>query len=887
MGLKPPVEPSHRPRPLHGPVAALFRALLPHAERDEVMGELAQEHANRLAARGPLAARIWLWRQLLGSIPSLAHRSWWRGWTGFEPSANRLEPGGFVVESWIMDVRYSARRLASRPTYAVLAVLTLALGAAGTAAVYSVARALLLDPLPVSREAEIGELWFGGSWTEQEFLYLRPDFPGFAGMAAYRPLDATLELPGQPLRLVRGVGASAELFEVLGTGPMLGRTFQAGDDVPGATPTAVVSHSLWQELGGQVSIVGRQLRLGGVVRTVVGVMPPGFWFPAPDTRVWTAMPLNDQDRRGNYTLVGRIDGTSPMEHMEGPLRAIANRLGQRFEYSPQWDKTKSPTITPLRETLVGDVRPAVLATLAAVALILLIACVNVSALMLAQVAGRSTEMALRGALGAGRHRLIQQLVAESLLVGLMAGVAGALLAAGGFGVLVRSLPLGALAETAKLDWSLFWAATLVALAAGCAIALVPGAVLWRGNLQSSLSTTRSGGVSARGARFEGTLVVAQVGLAVLLAVGAALLIRSLSNLRAIDPGFSARQAVVIDATMPTELSDEARLSAVVDLLPALKALPNVRTAAATQKLPLRGSGDNWGIGVQGKPDLEPSTTAFRMVTHDYFQALGARLRRGRGFLPTDRATTERVVVINQALATKYFPGEDPIGRIVHTGFDDNGERIVGVVENIAEEDLTDAPAPARYMLYEQVPMRGSQVSFVLAATRPEGVAALFAAARRTVEREGRQLAVERTTTLESIFDEAVGPPGRLATLLSLLAALALVLGAVGVYGMISHDVARRTRDYGIRIALGLPPARVVSHVLGRGLGLVALGSAVGAGAALVMTRLLSSLLYGVRPADPAALAGGVSALLVAGTVAALIPARRASRTDPVAALRQQ
>lgn len=881
------VEVPSDPPPLRGPAAVLFRALLPHAERSEVMGELAAEYADRLAARGPLAARAWLWRQLLGSIPALARRSWWRGWTGFEPSANRLQPGGFVVESWIMDVRYSARRLASRPTYTILAVLTLALGAAGTAAVSSVARALLLDPLPVAREADVGVLWFSGSWTEQEFLHLRPDFPGFARMAAYRPLDATLEQPGQPLRLVRGIGTSAELFDVLGAGPMLGRTFRAGDDRPGAAPAVVLGHSLWQDLGADPGLIGRPLRLGGVARTVVGVMPPGFWFPTPETRLWTAMPLTDQNRSGWYTLVGRIAPSASMEHMEGPLGALASRLDRRFDYPLQWDKTRSPSITPLRETLVGDVRPGVLATLAAVGLILLIACVNVSALMLAQVAGRTTELAVRGALGAGRQRLIQQILAESLLVGLMAGVLGALLAAGGFGILVQSLPLGALGETAALDWRVFSAAILAALAAAGAIALVPGTVLWRGNLQASLATMRSGGVSARGVRLEGALVVAQVGLAVLLAVGAALLIRSLANLRAIDPGFAARDAVVIDATMPAELPDEARLRSVLELLPSLQGLPGVRAAAATQKLPLRGSGDNWGIAVQGRPDLEASTTAFRIVTHDYFQALGARVLRGRGFLPTDRATTERVVVINQALAAKYFPGEDPLGRILLTGFDDRGERVVGVVANIAESDLTDAPEPARYMLYDQVPMLSPGVSFVLAAASPDGMAPLFQAGRRAIERGSRQFAVEQVTTLEAVFDAAVGPAGRLAGLLSLLAGLALVLGAVGVYGMISHDVARRARDFGIRIALGLPPARVVSHVLRRGMGLVAAGSLAGLAAAFLMMRLLSSLLYGVRASDPVALAGGVAALLVAGTVAALIPARRASRTDPLTVLRQQ
>ncbi|RPJ76891.1 MAG: FtsX-like permease family protein, partial [Acidobacteria bacterium] len=410
---------------LTGLPAALFRALTPAAEREEVLQDLAAEFSGRARREGRLAARLWLWRQLIGSLPALARRSWWRGWTGFEPGASRLRPGGFAMESWIMDLRYSARRLLSRPNYTVLAVLTLALGVGGTAATFSIVRTLLLDPLPVAHEEQVGVLWFDGSWTQQEFLHFRPTFPGFQAMAAYMHGDQTLDQPGQPLRLVRGITVSAELFDVLGARAFLGRTFQAGDDVQGEAPAAVISYGLWQELGGDRSLVGRQLRLGGTARTVVGVMPPGFWFPSPTIRVWTAASLNPEDRVGNWTLVGRVAPGASVERMEGPLQALAAALGRRFTYGPQWDKTRSPAITPLREFLVGDVRTALLATLAAMGLILLIACVNVAALMLGQLNGRGTELAVRTALGAGRQRLVQQLVLESLLVGALAGAAGA------------------------------------------------------------------------------------------------------------------------------------------------------------------------------------------------------------------------------------------------------------------------------------------------------------------------------------------------------------------------------------------------------------------------------------------------------------------------------
>ena len=791
-----------------------------------------------------------------------------------------------MFESWIRDFRYAGRRLLGRPLYAALAVLTLALGAGGTAAIFSVVRALLLDPLPIAREDQVGVLWFDGSWNEQEFLRIRPNFPGFQGMTAYRPNDLTLEQPGAPMRLVPGLASSAELFDVIGAPPLLGRTFRTGEDVVGAEPVAVLSHSLWQELGGDPAILGRPLQLGGVAHTVIGVMPRGFWFPSPLTRVWTPAQMNPQNRAGRYTLLGRAADGQMIAHMEAPLQALTRILAENFEYpNPRWDKTKNAAVTPAREYFVGDVRPGLLATLAAMGVILLIACANVASLMLGQVDARATEIAVRAALGANRRRLIQQLLVESVLIGLLAGAAGAALAVVGFEVLVRSLPLGALAENARLDWTVFWASMTAALCAAVLVAIIPGIVLWRGSsLQSTISTTRTGGVGTRGGRLEGSLVVVQMALAVLLAAGAGLMIRSVANLRAIDPGVDIDGIAVIDATMPTRLTAPERRRAIASMLPSLETLPGVTAAAAAQKLPLRGSGDNWGLGILGRPPLNAST-AFRMVTPQYFTTLGIPILRGRNFGPSDREGSERVVIVNEALAAQFFPGEDPVGQVLQT-FDEAGERIIGVVGNAAEASLTDAPGPARYMLYDHVPPVAHQVSFVLRTGDPARMPALLGAARSTIAREGGALAVHQTTTMRNIVDLAMGPTGQVVTLLSLLAGLALVLGAVGVYGVISHYVLRRSRDYGIRIALGQQPARVVRDVVARGAALVAIGSAIGVAAAIVVTRLLSSLLYGVEATDPAAMAAAVGILLAVGMLAAFVPARRASLTDPAVVLRQ-
>jgi predicted permease len=866
-------------------VAAIFRTLIPIAERDEVLADVRAEYEQRVTAHGLAAARRWVWQEALRSVPALLRRSWWRGTTGFEPRANRLRPGGPMFESWIMDARYAARRLLGRPVYAVLAVLTLALAAGGTAAIFSVVRAVLLDPLPVAREEQVGVLWFANSWREQEFLRLRPQFPGFRRMAAYRPEDLTLEVPGTPMRLVSGVAGSAELFEVLGTPALLGRTFSAGEDLMGAEPVAVLSHSLWRDLGADESIVGKPLRLGGVARTIVGVMPPGFWFPSPMTRIWTAAQMSPENRSGRYTLVGRIPDGQSIQHMDGPLQSLAGLLRANFQYpNPQWDKTRNPAIESVREFLVGDVKPSLLATLAGMSVILLIACANVASLMLGQLDARATDIAVRAALGANRQRLIQQLAVESLLIGTGAGMIGAALAVIGFGVLVGALPLGALAENARLDWTVFWASMAAALVSALLVAVVPGVALWRGSsLQTMLSTTRTGGVGSRGGRLESGLVVAQMALAVLLAAGAGLLIRSVANLRGIDPGLNSDRVAVIDATMPVRLTPDERRRAILTMLPALEAVPGVRSVAAAQRLPLRGGGDNWGITIVGRPPVN-ATTAFRMVTPAYFGTLGIPIKRGRDFLPSDREGSEPVVIINEALAARFFPGEDSLGKVLQT-FGEPGERIVGIVGNTAEANLTEAEVPARYMLFQQVPIVYNQVSFVLRTDSIEP-ASVLPDARSAIGQESSQLAVQQTTTMKNIFDRALGPTGQVVILVSLLAALALVLGAVGVYGVISHHVVRRSREYGIRIALGQHPLLVVRQVVGRGAALVALGGAIGLALAIGASRLLASLLYGVQPTDSFAMAGAIAVLLAVGMLAAFVPARRASLTDPAVVLRQ-
>ncbi|HEX8905366.1 MAG TPA: ABC transporter permease, partial [Longimicrobiaceae bacterium] len=652
-----------------------------------------------------------------------------------------------MLESWARDVAYTFRRLRKHPTYAVLTVLTLALGVAGTAAVFGIARRLLLEPLPVRNEKEVAVFWSPGDWSEAEFLYLRPNLDAFRGVAAFRQADATLEQPDAPARLVHGVSASAELFRVLGVSPAAGPGFRPGDDLRGAEPTVVLSHSLWRELGGDRSIVGRRIQLAGVPRTVVGVMPEGFWFPDPTAQAWIAEELDPDDQSGNYALVGRLPpGTAPAA-MTGALQRITRALGDRFHYPPEWDKTKDARLTPLREHLVGPVKTSLLAMLAAMAVILLIACVNVAALMLGEVDSRATELAVRAALGAQSGQLLKQLVVEVLVIGGLAGVAGAAMALVGFRFLVAALPLGVLAGNATVDWTLFAAAMAIALLAAAAVALVPGATVARGDLQRRLTRIRTAGIGGRGGRLEGGLVVGQVALVLLMCGGAALLIRSVAKLRAIDPGVETGDVAVVDVLLPAT-SDVARRPQLLGaMVRAVEALPGVRSAAAVEQLPLRGAGDVWGIGIQNRPDVQQATAAIRIITPGYFATMGIPVRRGRGLQDGDRTAQgeEGTVVINQALADQYFHGADPLGQ--HIAFmRSRWDRVVGVVGNVAEAELSTTPVPARYYVYEQVP-RLPEANTIVIRTRPGGdPAAILPAARRAIQSAAPDAAVREMTT---------------------------------------------------------------------------------------------------------------------------------------------
>lgn len=792
-----------------------------------------------------------------------------------------------MLKTFFADARYAARRLRTRPGYSVLSILTLALGVGGTAAVFGIARPVMFEPLPYANASEVTTFWAGGDWNESEFTFMRGRVPGYQSVALYVPNQITLREGDAPLRLLSAVRASSELFDVLGAKPFLGRGFQTGDDIQGAEPVAILSYGLWQELGGDRSIIGKRLTLDGAARTVVGVMPNGFWFPDPSSRLWVAQPINPAGRSGNYHFVGRVAQGNDPANMQAQVARLTDMLGPQFNYPAQWDKTKNAFVTPLRDAIVGPMRPALLATGSAMLLILLIACVNVTAIMLGQVEGRTTELAVRTALGATRRRLVQQLIVEAALLGLAAAAAGSLLAVAGFQVMTAALPIGAWSATSGIDGWVFFAALAIALFAALLVTIAPVVTLSRGDLQAVIGRARTGGIQGRGGRLEQGLVVAEVALAMLIASSAALLLRSVDRLYSIDPGIDTRNRVVLDFIASAELSGAERRQQMQALKAELEGLPGVASVAGAAKLPLRGNGNSFGILIDGRPDVTGTTTFFRHVSLDYFRTMGMRILDGRDFNSGDSFADGAIpIVVNEALAKKYFPRQSAVGRVVNGGFNVS-QRIVGVVSDAAEGKLTDAFAPTRYYLAGTAAWFVPQVSVVIQTSEGADPAVVIDAARKALARATPGLALLGVTTMSHVLDQAVGPARQIMALLAILSALAVVLGAIGIYGVISHFAARRKRDWAIQIALGRTAGQVIKHVVAHGTVLSAVGIVIGAMGILGLGRLLASFLYETSALDPLSFILASLVVLLIGVAASFIPAWRAGAVDPARALREQ
>jgi len=806
--------------------------------------------------------------------------------------AARTSWGVSAVTDIGSDIRFALRQLLRHRSFSVLAVLTLSLGLGGTVALASVVNAVMVRPLPLPEADRVVTFWSDYNWRGEEFDHVKDVPEHFEELAAFSNYAYTLRTDAGSSLIIATV-ASVELFDVMGVEPLLGRTLRPGEDRPGAAPVVVLDHRFWQqEFGADPGIVGRPIQLGGESRTVVGVMPEGFYFPTPESSAFVPLDLDPDDPayagNGWLVLTGRLAPGSTDVQVARDLDRITTALGARYEYPEAWDKTRNPYVTPLREYLFGDVRPALLLLLGAVGLLLLMACVNVTALILTKTVDRAREMSVRTALGAGRARLVRQVLTESVLLGLVAGALGVVLATFLFELIVAGLPLEpAFRDTVTLDWTALASALVLAIVCGSAIALVPIRNLLRGEVEGSTFAERTSGSSgSRESRTQRVLVFAEVALAVVMVTGASLLIRTVGELQAVDLGFDPTGVLTLDVLLPEDDASPAERAAFFDrLVERTAAIPGISGATLLNRLPLRDGGYQATVSIEDRPDLQGPNrpnVMYRPMSVDGFEVLGARLVAGRGLLPSDLDGSPPVAVVNETFARTIWGGESPLGRRYQNGFGNTVE-VVGVVHDMAVTDLTGSPPMVGYYPWDQE-QRGASYA-ILAVKAPSASEDIVPAVRALVRDLDPRAAIGRIETMSDAVAGAMAEPLRLRFFLGLFALLGLMLGAIGVYGVVSYSVERRRAEFGVRMALGAQPGRLVGTVVRQGMIPVAAGVLVGTTCALLVSRVLGGFLFQVEPHDPVSLALSAGVLLATGVAAALIPALRAGSTDPAGALR--
>jgi putative ABC transport system permease protein len=798
------------------------------------------------------------------------------------------------VETLRQDLRYALRTLGRNRVFTFIAVLTLALGIGANTAIFSVVHGVVLRPLGFHEPERLVQLFGGstvrGTFSGPNFDDVRAEASSFEMLTAFYRRARTLTGAGDPER-VPVAGVTEGFFALLGRPPVLGREFTAEEMQPGRHRVAVLAHGFWQErFGGDVGVLGEAVLLDGEPYEVVGVAPPGFAYP--DGRaLWVPLERDDMyAERGAVWLdvVGRLRPGAALAAAEAELDGITARLAAAY---PDVNANLQLLARPLHDVAVGDVRRPLLILLAAVAFVLLIACANVANLLLARSATRAGELGLRVALGAGRARLVRQFLTESLVLALAGGAAGLLLAALGTRLLVALGP----AWLPRLDQvgvdGTVAAFTLgVSLLAGVLFGLAPALQVARADLRALLAE-HGRGLGGRG-RGRSGLVVAQTALAVVLLVGAGLMLRSFARLVQVDAGFRAEQALAFPLALPEASypGDPETRAFFAGFLERLEALPGVERAAAVLVGPMSGGAITISFGVAGREPLPPGqiqTLHVRSATPDYFGTAGIPVLRGRGLAATDDAGAPPVAVLNAAAVRTFFPDEDPLGRRIEMGWTrDEGSvsgEVVGVVGDVRHFGLASDPVPEIYFPHAQLPLRGMTV--VLRATGDP--LALVPAVRAQLAAMDPALAPGAFATLEQTVRGSAAQPRFYLLLLGLFATVAVVLATIGIYGVTSFVVARRTREIGIRMALGADAAAVLRQVVGGSLALATAGIAAGLAGAAVVTRLLEGLLYGVGATDPWTYAAVALIFTAVAALAALVPARRAARVDPTTALRAE
>jgi putative ABC transport system permease protein len=800
-----------------------------------------------------------------------------------------------MITHAIRDARYALRQLVKAPGFTVVAVLTLALGIGATTAIFSVVNGVLLRPLPypesdrLVRVHETVPQYGRFSVAPATFLDWRQQNGVFEHIAAYSSASATLLADDGPER-VQGASVSWDLFPLLGVAPALGGGFTAEQDKPGADTAIVIAYGTWQRrFGGDPGVVGKSITLSGTPVTIVGVMPQGFYFPTRVAEYWRPIALNPANAsRGGHFLgvVARLKPGVSLAQAGAEMKAISERLALQY---PDNSANESSEVVLLQEQIVGAIRPALLTLLGAVAVVVLIACANVANLLLVRASVREKEIAIRTALGANRGRLVVQMLSESLVLALAGGGLGLLFAYLAIGPIqtLGATSIPRVADVAIDGWVLTFVAA-ASMVTGVLFGLAPAWQAARNGPGAVLKEGGRSGSTSGGRWMRSTLLVVEVALSIVLLIGATLLLRSFARLAQVNPGFDPGRVLAFQVSLPqTAYPDKAKRLVFFDaLLDRLGAQAGIQAAGLTQTLPMRG-GYVLTFDVRGKPEAKPGegpSANHRGVTPDYFKALGIPVRRGRVFTAQDTETSPMVAVVDEAFVRKFFPNEDPIGQGLNIGNGTDGfYDIVGVVGNVHHEGLDETTAPTMYVPFKQESF-GS--AWVVART-PGDPAQLMAPIRRIVREIDPALPAYSMMPLSTVVSDSVAQRRFSMLLLTLFAGLALFLAAVGLYGVVSYTVSQRTREIGLRIAIGAQPGNVLRLVVGGGMKLALLGVAIGIAGAIALSRFVASLLFEVAPSDPASYVGTAAVLLAVAALACYVPARRAMRVDPLVALQSE
>jgi putative ABC transport system permease protein len=816
-----------------------------------------------------------------------------------------------MMRNWMADFRFGLRSLRRSPGFAVGAILVLALGIGANTAIFSIVNAVLLRPLPYEDPSRLVQVWhvppaksFPGitlfSVSPANYLDWQAQSSSFDSMAIYGGRSLTFGGKDQP-EILQASNVGPEFFSVLHARPLLGRVFSPDENRPGANRVIILGYKFWRDrFGADLNIVGRDITLDSQPYSVVGVMPEKFRFPS-FADAWVPLGWTNEERavRGNhnYLVIARLKSTVDITRAKSELATISARLEQLY---PEDDKGWGATVIPLREQLVGDVRTALLVLLGAVTFVLLIACANVANLVLAKTLARRKEIAIRSSLGASRAAILRNILSETVLLSVIGGVLGFLLARVSLDVSLRLLAnhLPSFAEI-TLDTRVLAFTLLLSVLAGVLAGLIPSLRFSRVDVNEALKLGQTRGSSdSGGGKTRNLLVISEVALSLVLLVGAGLMVRTLLELRSVSPGFDSSKVLTMDVSVgrtkfPTPA---AAINFFNEVLQRVRAVPGIESAGVIDSLPLNGGGSHQPFSIAGRPVLpmaDQPEVDVRMISPGYLPAMHVPVIRGRDFQDSDAAGRPGTALISESLARRFWPHEDPIGKhLTLTFFPDVVREVVGVVGNVKLDSLNETrPVDAIYVALAQmtVPKGSTFQSFGLtlaarASSDPRGV---ISAVTDAVHQVGSDVPVLNVLSMDEIIAQSVSPQRFNVFLLSSFAGLALLLAAVGIYGVLSYAVRRRVREFGIRMALGATESDVLRLVVTDGMKPILLGVAIGLAAALALSRLIASLIFGVRPTDPLTFAA-VSVLLIAiGIVANIVPAYRATRIEPVRTLRDE